>query len=107
MQRKYPRHVIAIDYYDSTVLQRRDDAFDEKVFAQKLNARLGELNSEYHAKTQSGRVKGADIKRLRLGTANAYKASCIMAGQREGQFKLIKLQYRADVSFPFEECIVS
>ena len=72
-------------------------------FTQKLNAHLGELNIEYQSKAQSGRIKFADVKRLKAGTLEAYKSFCVQAGQREGQFKVVKLQYRADVPFPFEE----
>jgi len=79
------------------------DRFDVQSFAQKLNAHLGKLNIEYHSKAQSGRIKFADVKRLKVGTLEAYKSFCIQAGQREGQFKIVKLQYRADVPFPFEE----
>jgi hypothetical protein len=79
------------------------DGFNVSSFAQKLNDILGELNIEYQSKAQSGRIKFADVKRLKVGTLEAYKSSCIQAGQREGQFKVVKLQYRADVRFPFEE----
>lgn len=79
------------------------DGFDVLSFAKKLNASLGELNIEYRSKAQSGRIKCADVKRLKTGTREAYKSSCIQAGQREGQFKVVKLQYRSDVPFPFEE----
>lgn len=80
-----------------------DEDFDVQLFQQKLNDTLCELNLEYQSKAQSGRIKFANVKRLKPGTLEAYKASCIRAGQREGQFKTIKLQYRADVPFPFEE----
>ena len=79
------------------------DGFDVPSFTQKLNAHLGELNIEYQSKAQSGRIKFADVKRLKAGTLEAYKSFCVQAGQREGQFKVVKLQYRADVPFPFEE----
>lgn len=81
------------------------DDFDIPGFTQTLNATLGEINIEYQSKAQSGRIKFADVKRLKLGTVEAYKSSCIQAGQREGQFKVIKLQYRADVPFPFEDYV--
>lgn len=79
------------------------DSFNVPSFTQELNAYLGNLNIEYRSKAQSSRIKFADVKRLRSGTLEAYKAECIGAGQREGQFKVVKLQYRADVRFPFEE----
>jgi len=79
--------------------------FDVLDFARQLNTYLGELNIEYLSKAQSGRIKFADVKRLKSGTFEAYKAFCIKAGQREGQFKVLKLQYYSDVQFPFEEHI--
>ncbi len=83
-----------------------NDGFDIPSFSQKLNDHLGMLNIEYQSKAQSGRIKFADVKRLKSGTFEAYKSSCIEAGQREGQFKVVKLQYRSDVPFSFEECII-
>jgi hypothetical protein len=79
------------------------DEFDVPSFTQKLNAILSELNIEYQSKAQSGRIKFADVKRLKKGTLEAYKSSCVQSGQREGQFKVVKLQYRAEVLFSFEE----
>jgi hypothetical protein len=81
------------------------DGFDLPSFTEELNANLGKLNIEYESKAQSGRIKFADVKRLKSGTFEVYKSSCIQAGQREGQFKVVKLQYCADVPFPFEEHI--
>ena len=37
------------------------------------------------------------------GTGEAYKQHCLKQGQREGQFKLIALQYQSDCTFPFED----
>lgn len=81
------------------------DGFDVPGFTQLLNDRLGVLNIEYLSKAQSGRIQFADVKRLKPGTVEIYKTACVQSGQREAQFKVVKLQYRADVLFPFEEHI--
>jgi len=40
---------------------------------------------------------------LKPGTATAYKAAAVRAGQREGQFKPPVLLYRKDLTFSFED----
>lgn len=67
---------------------------------------LSELNIEYVSKMKSGRLKPLQVKQLKEGTYEFFKSHCIRSGQREGQFKLIKLQYHQDVSFPFDEYVM-
>jgi hypothetical protein len=62
---------------------------------------LGELNVEYHSKRASGRLAPLTISMLREGAGEAYKAACVRAGQREGQFKPAVLQYGKDLAFSF------
>ena len=62
---------------------------------------LGELNVEYHSKRASGRLAPLTISLLREGAGEAYKAACVRAGQREGQFKPAVLQYRKDLALSF------
>jgi GH3 auxin-responsive promoter len=62
---------------------------------------LGELNVEYHGKRASGRLAPLTISLLREGAGEAYKAACVRAGQREGQFKPAVLQYRRDLALSF------
>ncbi len=81
------------------------DKFNIRGFTEKLNTHLGRLNIEYQSKVQSNRITLASVKRLKAGTFEIYKLSCIQTGQREGQFKMIKLQYRTDVPFSFEEYV--
>ena len=64
---------------------------------------LIDLNLEYAAKRSSGRLHALDLWRVTAGTDEAYKRHCIEQGQREGQFKLVALQYRADCDFPFAQ----
>lgn len=75
---------------------------DPQAFEQSAHQTLCLLNLEYAAKTQSGRVRALRVKRLRTGTAEVCKAFYLNTGQREGQFKVVTLQYRADMKFNLE-----
>ena len=66
-----------------------------------IEQKLGELNVEYAAKRASGRLQHLELLPVRPGTGDAYKRHCLQQGQREGQFKLITLQYLSDRTFPF------
>jgi hypothetical protein len=74
--------------------------------AAEVDQRLGELNVEYHSTRASGRLAPLRIARLKHGTGEAYKAACVRAGQREGQFKPTVLQYRRDLLLRFEPYVV-
>lgn len=63
-------------------------------FAQRVDARIGELNVEYRAKRESGRLDCLAVRWLRAGAGEAYKRHCVQQGQREGQFKAVALDYR-------------
>ena len=71
-----------------------------------VDDRLASLNVEYHGKRASGRLAPVSMRWLKAGTADAYKASAVRAGQREGQFKPAVLQYRKDLAFQFDDCLV-
>ncbi|HEY6507525.1 MAG TPA: GH3 auxin-responsive promoter family protein [Vicinamibacterales bacterium] len=62
--------------------------------ASSIDRLLGELNIEYAAKRQSGRLRPLEVVRLRAGAADAYRTACVGAGQREGQLKPPALAYR-------------
>lgn len=66
-----------------------------------VERKLGELNVEYAAKRVSGRLRHLELLPVEPGTGEAYKRHCLRQGQREGQFKLIALQYRSECVFPF------
>ncbi len=68
-----------------------------------IEHKLGELNVEYATKRASGRLDRLELLVVAPGTGDAYKQHCVKRGQREGQFKLIALQYQDDCSFPFQE----
>ena len=76
---------------------------DLNTLAAAVDRRLGELNIEYQAKRDSGRLLPLNVRRLKRGAADVYKAACVRAGQREGQFKLAVLQYRKDLVMSFDE----
>ncbi|MCH7747397.1 MAG: GH3 auxin-responsive promoter family protein [Acidobacteria bacterium] len=68
-----------------------------------IERKLGESNVEYAAKRASGRLQHLELLPVRPGTGDAYKRHCLRQGQREGQFKLIVLQYQSDCAFPFAD----
>ncbi len=68
-----------------------------------VERQLLSLNVEYAAKRASGRLQHLELLPVRPGTGEAYKRHCLSQGQREGQFKLIALQYQADCTFPFAD----
>ena len=71
-------------------------------FAVAVDAKLCELNIEYHAKRESGRLGALTAVWLVPGTGEAYKQFCVRAGQREGQFKTVALAYRREFNFDLE-----
>ena len=76
------------------------------VAAADVDQRLGELNVEYHSKRKSGRLGPMTLTLLKPGAGEAYKAACIRAGQREGQFKPAVLQHRRDLSVSFDAYVI-
>ncbi len=87
------------------------EPFEEKIslshelkttFSRKLDSILRELNIEYDVKRSSDRLKAMEVIVLRPGTYEEFKKHSVFRGQREGQFKIVALQYKKDLSFPFE-----
>ena len=68
-----------------------------------VESKLAESNVEYAAKRASGRLRPLEVLPVSPGTGEAYKRHCLEQGQREGQFKLIALQYQSDCAFPFAD----
>jgi hypothetical protein len=68
-----------------------------------VERKLSELNVEYAQKRASGRLHCLQLLAVAPGTGEAYKRSRMAKGQREGQFKIIALQYQSECEFPFEE----
>lgn len=67
-----------------------------------LEERLSSLNIEFKAKRASGRLQPLRVLHLHLGAGEAYRQHCVNKGQREAQFKLIRLQYAHECTFDFE-----
>jgi hypothetical protein len=62
---------------------------------------LAKANMEFQTKRASGRLEPVRVVYLQPGTGEAYKAYCIQQGQRDSQFKMVKLQYVKDCLFDF------
>ena len=76
-------------------------ALDAEAFGQAVDAQLCRLNIEYGAKRESGRLGALEAHWLAPGTGEAYKEDCVRRGQREGQFKVVALNYARDMRFDF------
>ena len=63
---------------------------------------LAELNTEYRTKRESGRLHPLAITFLKQGAGEIYRAHCIQSGQKDGQFKMVTLQYAHLCPFPFQ-----
>ena len=68
--------------------------------AAALDRALGERNLEYHGKRESGRLGPLSIAWLRPGAGEIYKAACVQAGQREGQYKPAVLLLERESKLP-------
>ena len=75
--------------------------------AAAVDAGLSGVNIEYHSKRASGRLASLTMAWLKPGTGEAYKAACVRAGQREGQFKPVVLQYRSKLALPLDRYVVA
>ncbi|MGZ5226720.1 MAG: GH3 family domain-containing protein [Burkholderiales bacterium] len=70
--------------------------------AARVDAKLSEINIEYQAKRESGRLGILSAAWLRPDTGDGYKHACVQQGQREGQFKTVAIAYRRDFRFDLE-----
>lgn len=69
--------------------------------AECIDQALSQLNEEYSAKRQSGRLQPVDVVLLKAGAGEAYRAHCLSRGQKEAQFKMVTLQYAHHCDFSF------
>jgi GH3 auxin-responsive promoter len=83
--------------YSLYVEQSSRDSFERDTFEKEL----ARCNVEYQGKRQSGRLEAVRVVNLEPGAGEAYKAHCLEQGQRDSQFKVVKLQYAKDCSFDF------
>jgi hypothetical protein len=79
-----------------------EPAHDELFLDRRIDERLADLNIEYKSKRESGRLHPLQVCMLRPGTGDAYKRYCLQNGQREAQFKLVRLQHGHECSFDFK-----
>ena len=77
-------------------------ALDAAAFGKAVDARLASLNVEYQAKRESERLAPLVAHWLRADTGEAYKLHCVKQGQREGQFKMVSLDYRGKFTFDLD-----
>lgn len=70
-----------------------------------LDAALARHSPEYAAKRAGERLAAPRLRWLRAGTLDALRASRCARGQREAQFKLVCLDYRARFDFDLEACV--
>ena len=70
--------------------------------AADVDDRLRALNIEYDSKRGSGRLQPMTLRRLRPGAGAEYRRRQVAAGQRDAQFKYLRVQYRHDCTFDFD-----
>jgi hypothetical protein len=70
--------------------------------AEYVDGLLSMSNSEYRAKRESGRLYPLTVTFLKPGTGEMYRAHCIKSGQKDGQFKMVTLQYAHQCQFIFQ-----
>lgn len=78
----------------------------EKI-AKHVGTKLRGLNIEYASKTDSGRLQPLVLKLIQNGTREQYKMMCLEDGQKESQFKVVTLQYKDEVKFPFDSYVLN
>lgn len=69
-----------------------------------IETQLRKSNMEFEDKQKSGRLKPLRTVFIESGTGDLYKKYCLQQGQREGQYKLMHLQYDKDCNFDFLSC---
>jgi hypothetical protein len=94
------------DFKDQELSSKGTEALEEiKKFQSELDLTLSEINIEYHAKRQSGRLKPVRVCILKRGTYQIFKKFYLDQGQREAQFKIVALQFSKDIKFDFSPYI--
>ena len=84
------------------LLLESDGSPDCAALADDIDAGLGCSNIEYRDKRSSGRLLPLKCHLMRKGFFEACKRQALDQGQREGQYKTLALQYRADFGFAWE-----
>lgn len=74
--------------------------------AKRMDAALASLNIEYKAKRKSERLHPLRLIPLRPGTGAAYRQHCLDNGQREAQWKFLRLHYAHECGFDFASHVI-
>ena len=83
------------------------EGFDIDAFCERVDRRLCDLSVEYSAKRASGRLTAVTGQMLKTGTGAKYRHHCVERGQREGQLKIMPLQYKDQVAFDLDNHLAS
>ena len=75
--------------------------------AASVEQSLRDANVEYGAKRASGRLAPLRVTLLASGTGDAYRRQRVADGQRDVQFKYLRLQYLADCAFGFDAFVAA
>jgi sterol desaturase/sphingolipid hydroxylase (fatty acid hydroxylase superfamily) len=78
---------------------------DLSAFTSAVETALGLANIEYKEKRASGRLSALECHLMRKGFFESYKRHALADGQREGQYKVLALQYEADFEFDWDSWI--
>jgi hypothetical protein len=82
------------------------EAFDAtRTFQARVDELLSQINIEYDAKRKSGRVKPMRLCILKKQSYDVFKKFYLATGLREGQFKIVALQFAKDIKFDFSKQI--
>ena len=80
--------------------QRADFAGD---LAAGVERALRQVNVEYSAKRASGRLDPLRVQLLASGAGDAFRRQRVADGQRDVQFKYLRLQYSTECTFRFDD----
>ena len=76
-------------------------------YAHEIEEEISRLNIEYMEKRKSGRLMPLEVVCVEKRTAEEFKKYNLNKGQREGQFKLIRLLSDKDCDFDFNKfCVI-
>lgn len=75
--------------------------------AAAIDAALCRQNLEYAAKRASGRLGAASLHWLRPGSFDALRRRAVDHGQRDAQFKIVALDYRARCPFDIDKYLAT
>ncbi len=98
---EYSGYRFFYEFADQSVSQEQAESFTRQV-----DENLKKINIEYDAKRASFRVKDPQTHRLVDNAFEKFKTECIKEGARDGQFKLMLLQYKDSKRFPKFENLV-